>query len=79
MDYPNDERNAANGNPNEMCWFDYWLKGIDNGAMDESLPVKGYMMAGARKENTSLKNRWMYFSDWPPALRIQSWYLHHGR
>ena len=32
----------------EMRWWDYWLKGVDNGIMDEP-PVKAYMMASARK------------------------------
>jgi predicted acyl esterase len=59
----------------ETRWFEYWLKGVDNGIMEEP-PVKAYMMAGARKGNVSPKNHWLSFGDWPPAPRIQNWYLH---
>nr|QQZ50459.1 CocE/NonD family hydrolase [Phenylobacterium glaciei] len=45
--YPGqDQLQGAFGN--ELRWFDYWLKGVDNGIMDEP-PVSYFMMAGARK------------------------------
>jgi predicted acyl esterase len=77
MSYPNGGGigNAQGGTDSEVRWWDYWLKGIDNGIMDEP-PVKIYMMAGARKGNVSPKNRWMSFGDWPPAPRLQNFYLH---
>ena len=59
---------------NEIRWFDYWLKGIDNGIMDEP-PVSLYMMAGARKGALSPKNRWMTSANWPPANREVRYYL----
>jgi predicted acyl esterase len=67
--------NAQGGTTSEMRWWDYWLKGVDNGIMDEP-PVKAYMMASARKSAVSKKNRWLSFGDWPPAPNLQSWYLH---
>ncbi len=73
LTYPNG--GGLNGNPEEMRWWDYWLKGVDNGIMDEP-PVKAYMMAGARKGNVSPKNRWMSFGDWPPAPAAVNYYLH---
>jgi putative CocE/NonD family hydrolase len=73
MEYPAGGSLAAGSN--EIRWWDYWLKGTDNGIMDEP-PVKVYMMAGARKGKASAKNRWMYFGDWPPAPRKQDFYLH---
>ncbi len=79
MSYPNGGGigNAQGGTDSEMRWWDYWLKGVDNGIMDEP-PVKIYMMAGARKGNVSSKNRWMYFGDWPPAPRAVNYYLHEN-
>jgi putative CocE/NonD family hydrolase len=77
MEYPNGGGigNAQGGTNSEMRWWDYWLKGVDNGIMDEP-PVKAYMMASARKGAVSGKNRWMEFADWPPAPREVSYYLH---
>ncbi len=63
------------GNTTEIRWFDHWLKGIDNGIMDEP-PVKAYMMASARKGAVSAKNRWMTFGDWAPAPAPVNYYLH---
>ena len=59
---------------NELRWFDYWLKGMDNGIMDEP-PVSLYMMAGARKGALSPKNHWMTSANWPPANREVRYYL----
>lgn len=72
MDYPNG--GGLGANDNEIRWFDYWLKGIDNGIMDEP-PVKAYMMASARKGAVSAKNRWMSFGNWPPAPNNVSYFL----
>lgn len=58
----------------ELRWFDYWLKGIDNGIMDEP-PVSFFMMAGARKGSPSPKNRMMTSANWPPANREIRYYL----
>lgn len=58
----------------EIAWFDYWLKGIENGIMEEP-PVRFYMMAGARKGALSPKNRWMTSANWPPANRDVRYYL----
>jgi hypothetical protein len=50
----------------ELRWFDYWLKGIDNGIADEP-PVSYYMMSSARREATpSPANRWLQAETWPP-------------
>lgn len=47
-----------------LRWWDYWLKGIDNGIMDEP-PISFYMMASARKGNVSEKNRLVSADSWP--------------
>ena len=75
MEYP--ESGGLRGNPTEIRWFDYWLKGIDNGIMNEP-PVKAYMMASARKGAISPKNRWMTFGDWPPAPSTVDYFLGLG-
>lgn len=77
MEYPSGGGigSAQGGSTSEMRWWEYWLKGIDNGIMQEP-PVKVFMMASARKGNVSAKNRWLSFGDWPPAPHRQSFYLH---
>ena len=71
--YPGqDQLSGAFGN--ELRWFDYWLKGIDNGVMDEP-PVSYFMMASARKGQASPKNRMMTSANWPPANREVRYYL----
>jgi len=48
-------------------WYDYWLKGVDTGIMNEP-PVKAWVMGA---------NRWRYGSDWPlPETRWTKYYLH---
>lgn len=73
LEYPNS--GGLGGNPQEIRWFNYWLKGEQNGIMDEP-PVKAYMMASARKGAASAKNRWLSFGAWPPAPAATSYYLH---
>lgn len=53
----------------QLRWFDYWLKDIDTGIMDEP-PVSVFTMG---------ENRWQTFSDWPPpASRDIRFHLHSG-
>ena len=48
-------------------WYDYWLKGIDTGIMDEP-PVKYWVMG---------ENKWRYGDDWPlPETKWTKYYLH---
>lgn len=58
----------------EIRWFDHWLKGVDNGIMDEP-PVHYFMMAGARKGAFSTGNRMVASGAWPPAFREVRYYL----
>ncbi len=76
MDYPGGGALAATGGaPDELRWWDHWLKGIDNGIMKEPA-VNAYMMAPARKGQASAKNRWVSFGDWPPSPAVTNYYLH---
>ena len=51
----------------ELRWFDYWLKGIDNGIVDEP-PLRLFIMGS---------NEWRDENEWPLARTDwQKWYLH---
>ncbi len=55
-----------------LRWFDYWLKQIDNGIMDEP-PIHYYTM-GAPQEQ-----RWRSVSRWPiPEARAKAFYFGAG-
>ncbi len=72
LEYP-DARGAADW---EMQFFDYWLKGIDNGFTSEP-PVRYYMMASARRGSPSPKNGWRSAQSWPPhSAQSVRFYLH---
>jgi predicted acyl esterase len=50
-------------------WFDYWLKGIDNGIMDE--PSIQYYCLEA--------DEWRWANEWPPEeVEYIEYYLHEG-
>ena len=55
----------------ELRWFDYWLKGIENGVVDEP-PLRLFIMG---------VNQWRDEHEWPLARTTwQKWYLHsNGR
>ncbi|THD63916.1 CocE/NonD family hydrolase [Phenylobacterium sp.] len=63
----------------EVRWFDYWLKGIQNGVMDEP-PVELFVMVAARKGAYSPKNHWVKAGNWPLPYRETRYYLEtdHG-
>jgi predicted acyl esterase len=73
LEYPGQDRLGGRGDQ-EVRWFDYWLKGIDNGIMDEP-PVTYYMMAGAEKGALSPQNGMRTSANWPPANREVRFYL----
>ncbi len=51
----------------ELRWFDYWLKGVDNGVLDDP-PLRLFIMG---------VNQWRDEHEWPLAhTRWQPWYLH---
>ena len=62
LSYPEDARPGVD---EELRWFDYWLKGIDNGIMDEP-PVRWYQRAAAYKGEPSDKSGWRTAETWPP-------------
>lgn len=58
----------------QLRWWDYWLKDIENGIMDEP-PVSYYMMASARKGHVSPLNRVVHADSWPPRHEPTRFYL----
>jgi putative CocE/NonD family hydrolase len=74
-----------------LRWYDYWLKGIDNGIMDEP-PVHYNIMNGNNTlpgdldQRTSLDEReaedgtrWQATEQWPPpGIGTTTWYLSAG-
>jgi predicted acyl esterase len=58
----------------EMRWWDYWLKGIDNGIMKEP-PVTLFMMASGRKGHPSAASHVFTAPNWPPANHPTAYYL----
>ena len=72
IEYP--QQKDLRGPNDEMRWWDYWLKGIDTGIMDEP-PVTYFMMASGRKGHPSDLSRAIKAASWPPASRETRYYL----
>jgi putative CocE/NonD family hydrolase len=54
-------------------WFDYWLKGIDNGIMNEP-PIHYYVMGAAKKDS------WRTSDQWPLAnQKLTPFYFSEGK
>jgi predicted acyl esterase len=58
----------------EMRWWEYWLKGTDNGIMREP-PVTLFMMASGRKGHPSAASQVFKSANWPPANHPTAYYL----
>lgn len=53
-------------------WFDYWLKGIDNGIMAEP-PIRYHVMKAPKD------NEWREAEQWPiPEMKPTKFYFHEG-
>ena len=74
LEYPG-EGGIDAGFDDEMRWFDYWLKGVDTGIMDEPA-MTYYHMASARKGAVSPTNRLIGTNTWPPPSRDTRYYIH---
>jgi len=59
---------AVDFHPLELRWYDYWLKGIDNGMMDEP-SVQIFVMG---------ENRWRSEQQWPLSRARQTRYYFHS-
>jgi predicted acyl esterase len=71
LKYPADGGDISMGDP--IRWFDYWLKGIDNGVMKDP-PVK-YFVMGDTRDAAAPGNSWKTSDTWPPASTPTSYFL----
>jgi len=61
-----------------MRWYAFWLRGEDNGVMDEP-PARYYVMGPGMPEAASAPgNVWRLAPDWPPPATERAYYLHPG-
>ncbi len=58
---------------NSLAFFDYWLKGIDNGFYD--LPAVRYYMMGDVDDPSAPGNEWRDADDWPPSSTEMPFFL----
>ena len=72
--YPTDS--VVNATEEAMRWFDYWLKGKDNGIMDEP-PVRYYVM-GDVSNTQAPGNEWRTAIAWPVPAKVTSFFLKPG-
>ena len=57
-------------------WFEYWLKGVNNGIMNEP-PVRYYVM-GDVADPQAPGNEWRTSPIWPVTARTTAYYLNSG-
>jgi uncharacterized protein len=67
---------AVNSTEEALRWFDYWLKGTDNGINDEP-PVRYYVM-GDVGDTKAPGNEWRTAAAWPVPAKTTSYYLQTG-
>jgi putative CocE/NonD family hydrolase len=72
--YPTDS--VVNATEEAMRWFDYWLKGKDNGIMEEP-PVRYYVM-GDVTNTQAPGNEWRTALSWPVPAKTTSYFLKAG-
>jgi hypothetical protein len=57
-------------------WFDYWLKGADNGILDK--PAVALFVMKDKEAPDAFGNQYVYAENWPPATRPLPLYLNEG-
>jgi predicted acyl esterase len=72
--YP--ENAAVNSTDEAIRWFEYWLKGADNGVMKEP-PVKYYVM-GDVTDPQAPGNEWHTAAGWPVPAKTTAYYISAG-
>jgi predicted acyl esterase len=71
LKYPAEAGNLTGGDP--IQWFDYWMKGIDNGVVKE--PAVRYYVMGDTMDKNAPGNQWRTAASWPPQSTATSFYL----
>jgi putative CocE/NonD family hydrolase len=67
---------AVNANEEALKWFDYWLRGKDNGIMEEP-PIRYYVM-GDVTDPKAPGNEWRTAVSWPIPAKTTSYFLGAG-
>ena len=60
----------------QQRWFDYWLKGVSNGVMDE--PAIKYYVMGDTTDPKAPGNEWRTAQAWPVPAKTTSFFLNAG-
>jgi putative CocE/NonD family hydrolase len=60
-------------NVDDGRWFEYWLKGVDNGIMKE--PAVAYYVMGDTSDSNAPGNQWRTADGWPPPAKETPYYL----
>jgi len=71
LKYPADAGRLGSGDA--IRWFDYWLKGVDNGIMKE--PAVRYFVMGDTFDASAPGNQWRTAESWPPRATSTPYYL----
>lgn len=71
LKYPSEGGSIAMGDP--VRWFDYWLKGVDNGVLAE--PAVRYFVMGDTMDPSAPGNVWRTADSWPPNATVTPYYL----
>ena len=71
LQLPKEARSQRNADL--LRWFDYWMKGIDNGIMKE--PAVRYWVLGDALDKSAPGNVWRTGDTWPPKSTATSYYL----
>jgi predicted acyl esterase len=71
LKYPAEAGNLSGGDA--IKWFDYWMKGVDNGVMKE--PAVRYYVMGDTMDKSAPGNQWRTAASWPPQSTATSFYL----
>lgn len=59
--------------PAAVQWFDYWLKGADNGAVSSSTAL--YYLMGDPDRTDEIGCQWIEADTWPPQSQMVPYYL----
>ncbi len=70
--YP--ESSHFDGMEIQFRWLDYWMKGTQNGIMDE--PAVRYYVMGDPLDPGAPGNEWRTCDSWPPPSKVTAYYLH---
>jgi len=71
--FPENATDRGEGFDDPLSFFNYWLKGIDNGFYDR--PAVRYYVMGDVDDPNGPGNEWRYAENWPPDSTARSFWL----